>query len=85
MTSPSELTYVVTRGAGEGVVLVPHQHEDGMYVASMTRFEEDYVRVGSIRELRILAKHGFSVRMSNGASESHRAPSLISPASIKGL
>ncbi len=85
MTSPIELTYVVSRGAEKGVVLIPHLHEDGMYVASITRFEDDYVRVGSIRELCILAKQGVSVRMSNAASESHRAPSLIVPASIKLL
>lgn len=77
-----KLEFVVKRGAEPGIVLVPHRHEDGRYVASMTRFEEDYVRVESLRELAILAKHGFSIRMSNPHSEQHRAPSLISPASL---
>ena len=72
------LSYVVSRGDAAGTTLTPHLHEDGKYVASMTRFERDYVRVESIRELGILVRHGFSVRMSCSGN----APSLISPASI---
>lgn len=78
-----EITYVVTRGSGRGVVLTPHVHEDGKYVASMTRFERDYIRVESLRELQILAQHGFSIRMSSSQSTTHRAPSLISPESLQ--
>ncbi len=81
MSTQRQITYTVSRGAEIGVVLSPHLHEDGKYVASMTRFDEDYVRVETYRELLILMKHGFSVRMSNPDSENHRAPSLISPGS----
>ena len=77
------LTYIVTRGEELGISLSPHRHEDGKYVASMTRFEQDYVRVESIRELGILVTQGFSIRMSNPQSKSHRAPSLISPKSLQ--
>ncbi len=77
------MSYIVSRGNEAGVVLTPHLHEDGKYVASMTRFEQDYVRVETVRELGILARNGFSVRMSNPYSANHRAPSLISPGSIQ--
>lgn len=79
----SAMTFIVLRGDEAGVVLTPHMHEDGKYVASMTRFERDYIRVESIRELGILAKHGFSIRMSSASSGKHRAPSLISPGSLQ--
>ena len=85
MNGELELFFTVIRGSEPGVVLKPHKHEDGLYVASMSRFEKDYVRVASIRELRILAKHGFSIRMSNKDSKRHRSPSLISPESVSGL
>ncbi len=77
------MSFIVSRGDEPGAVLTPHLHEDGKYVASMTRFEKDYVRVESIRELGILAKHGFSIRMSGPSSAKHRAPSLISPGSLQ--
>lgn len=79
----TSISYTVSRGNEPGAVLTPHLHEDGMYVASMTRFEQDYVRVGSVRELGILAQHGFSIRMSSSSSANHRAPSLISPGSLQ--
>ena len=74
MPEEINISYVVSRGAEAGVILRPHLHEDGKYVASMTRFEKDYVRVESIRELAILAKHGFSIRMSCADSTHHQAP-----------
>ena len=58
----------------------PHKHSDGKYVASMTRFEKDYMRVNTIEELIPYVKKGYSIRMSN--QRSHRTPSLISPGSI---
>ncbi|GGK10350.1 hypothetical protein GCM10007426_43170 [Alloalcanivorax dieselolei] len=72
------MTFIVSRGNEAGIVLTPHLHEDGKYVASMT----DYIRVESIRELRILAKHGFGIRMISDSSVKQRAPSLISPSSL---
>jgi hypothetical protein len=78
-----QISYVVTRGDGIGTVLTPHVHNDGRYVASKTRFEKDYVRVESLREVRILATHGFSIRMSNQQNPNHRAPSLIASGSLE--
>ena len=78
-----EAKNVVSRGAEPGVELTPHKHEDGKYVASLTRFESDYVRVETLRELKILADNGFSIRMSNPDSKNHRSPSLISPGSVE--
>jgi len=72
------LEFIVNRGAESGVTLRPHLYEDGKYVASRTRFKRDYVRVESERELRILARHGFRIRMSNLSSAKHRSPSLVS-------
>jgi hypothetical protein len=83
VSEATSITFVVSRGEEPGAVLTPHLHEDEMYVASMTRFEKDYVRVRTIRELGILARHGFSIRMSSPSSVNHRAPSLISPASLQ--
>lgn len=82
MAETISISYTVSRGTEPGTVLTPHLHEDGKYVASMTRFEQDYVRVESLRELGILAQHGFSLRMSCTSSDNHRAPSLISPGSL---
>ena len=73
------LSYIVSRGECTGEILTPHRHEDGKYVASMTRFEKDYIRVETVRELGILVQHGCSVRMSGAGS----APSLISPGSLQ--
>ena len=42
--------FVVARGRGAGTVLVPHVHDDGMYVVSPSRFEKDYVRTPSLAE-----------------------------------
>ena len=83
MSEAAAISYTVSRGNEPGAVLTPHLHDDGKYVASMTRFEQDYIRVESIRELGILAKHGFSIRMSSLSSTNHRAPSLISPGSLQ--
>jgi hypothetical protein len=77
-----DLSYTVTRGKEKGVILTPHLHDDGTYVASMTKFEKDYVRVKTLAELCDLLKRGYRIRMSNQASEKHRGPSLISAESL---
>lgn len=79
------LRYIVKRGRGTGTVLTPHKHEDGAFVVSPTRFEADYIRVTSINDVIVWLSKGYSVRMSNLSSSTHRAPSLISPSSIEGL
>ena len=79
----ANLRYVVKRGKGIGTVLTPHKHEDGSFVVSPTRFERDYIRVTSLDDVREWVRKGYSLRMSNQSSASHRSPSLISPASIE--
>ncbi|MGB3875147.1 MAG: hypothetical protein WA980_04785 [Shinella zoogloeoides] len=76
-----ELHAFVSRGANAGELLFPHQHEDGTYVVSKTRFEDDYVRL--IRAVEILPwlEKGYGLRMSNPA-KGIKAPSLIMPESI---
>ena len=77
------LTYVVTRGRENGVVLTPHKGEDGKYVASRTRFKQDYMKVDKVEDLLPLLQKGYSVRMSNQDSDTHRPPSVIRPQGIK--
>lgn len=67
------------RGKDSGLVLTPHRHEDGMYVASPTKFERDYVRVPTVEALAPLIERGLKVRMSAPGFP----PSLIAPASIQ--
>ena len=56
-------------------------HADGTYVASRTRFEADYVRVGSEEELEALIRAGYGARMSS--PEVNGGPSLIASQSIR--
>ena len=74
----------VSRGAQKGTTLFPHLHSDGTYVVSMSRFQKDYVRVGTFEEIANYLPKGFSVRMSN-AGEGVASASLISPNSITVL
>lgn len=58
-----------------------HKHEDGQYVVSMTRFEQDYLRIQNADELLGWVVKGFSLRMPNpGAGIT--APSLIARSAI---
>ena len=77
----SRLVARVRRGANAGVPLYPHIHKDGMYVASHTKFEVDYIRVESVGDLEALVRAGYKARMSN--QELGRAPSLISSDNIQ--
>lgn len=77
------LTYVVDRGKERGMVLTPHKFEDGKYVASLTRFKRDYVKVDKVEELIPLMRKGYGIRMSNQDGDNHRSPSLIRPQGIK--
>ncbi|EDM64878.1 hypothetical protein PE36_12277, partial [Moritella sp. PE36] len=45
--------------------LYPHKHKDGMYVASHSRYEVDYVRVETVEQLQALVEVGYGARMSN--------------------
>ncbi|MEG3166571.1 hypothetical protein U1701_18625, partial [Sphingomonas sp. PB2P19] len=71
----------VARGPNSGTLLFPHQHRDGSYVVSMTRFEKDYIYVDARTDLLGWLEKGYRLRMSNkdaGAA----APSLIEPSKI---
>jgi hypothetical protein len=71
----------VSRGPNAGTLLFPHEHEDGNYVVSMTRFERDYKRVSDPADLLGWFEKGYRLRMSNPAA-GVPAPSLIAPSAI---
>lgn len=77
------LKYEVRWGDEIGVVLSPHKHRDGKYIASKTK-TGPHQRVGSIEELKSYLERGWSIRMSNSDSKNHRSPSLVTPRSITG-
>jgi hypothetical protein len=56
---------VKSRGEYKGQRLYPHRHPDGTYVATNSKYEVDYVRVGSLKELTALVRAGYGARMSN--------------------
>ena len=70
-----DLKAKVARGKHKGKPLFPHKHEDGKYVATTSRFEDDYVRVDTLEELAVLVLAGYGARMSN--AETGNAPSYI--------
>jgi hypothetical protein len=69
----------VSRGPNKGLVLKPHI-QDGCYIVSPTRFEADYIRVSLSEPVGKYLAQGLKLRMSCPSF----APSLISPASIRG-
>lgn len=71
----------VSRGTNLGELLFPHKHDDGCYVVSKTRFEDDYVRLANETEILPWLEKGYGLRMSN-PDKGITAPSLISPESI---
>jgi hypothetical protein len=77
------LRYEVRWGDEVGVILTPHKHRDGKYVASKTK-SGPHQRVDSIEELKSYLGRGWSIRMSNGDSKNHRGASLITPDSVSG-
>lgn len=68
------------RGQYKDLLLYPHLHSDGNYVATNTKYSIDYVRVGSIEELVALIRSGYGARMSN--PKIPQAPSFISSRKI---
>lgn len=76
---------IVSRGKDAGLALYPHLYPDGFYVVSRSRFEDDYVRVGSLAEIVCWVAKGYSLRMSNLREAPRRGPVLIAPGSIRGL
>ena len=80
-SAAADLHAFVSKGPNLGIILFPHQHEDGSYVVSMTRFEKDYQPVTNVDELLGWLEKGYRLRMSN-PSQGVTAASLISPSSI---
>ena len=80
-SSSQDLFAFVRRGAQAGTVLYPHEHRDGSFVVSMTRFERDYIRVVNRAELLGWLEKGYRLRMSN-RSGGVPAASLIEPGAI---
>lgn len=74
------LTATKNRGAYKGQPLFPHLHHDGMYVATKSKYEVDYVRVPTIEELAALVRAGYGARMSN--ADIPHAPSYIAHSKI---
>jgi len=64
-----------------GKLLYPSKNAEGSYVASLSRFEADYVFVETEEQLEALVSLGYGARMFN--SEIKGGPSLISSKSIE--
>jgi hypothetical protein len=75
-----QLTAKKNRGTFKDQLLYPHLHKDGMYVATKSKYEVDYIRVSNIDELAALVGAGYGARMSN--PEIPQAPSFIAHNSI---
>jgi hypothetical protein len=73
----------VRRGKQSGTLLVPHRYRDGCYVVSMTKFDQDQVRVQTMEQVVAYIQQGYKLRMSDPANP--RSPSLISPKWIEIL
>lgn len=71
----SKLRATISRGEHKDKPLYPHKHEDGKYVATTSRFEDDYIRVDTLEELEVLVRAGYGARMSN--AKIGNAPSFI--------
>jgi hypothetical protein len=78
MSKPyAKLVSTVKCGLAVGAKLRPHQFKDGAYVASLTRFKRDYIRVFTLEQLYDLARKGYKIRMSD--CDNPRGPSLVWP------
>jgi len=71
----TKLTAIKASGAYKGETLFPHQYPGGFYVASLSKYKVDYVRVETLEELEALVRSGFGVRMSS--HDIHQPPSRI--------
>lgn len=69
----------VSRGPQKGEIVTPHRHEDGKYVVSPTRFENDYIRVATLEDFASQVRKGLKGRMSSPAV---KGPRLFSAKSI---
>ncbi|NIY72041.1 hypothetical protein HCZ30_06275 [Marivivens donghaensis] len=69
----------ISRGPQKSEIVTPHLHEDGTYVVSPARFEEDYIRVANLEDFASQIQKGLKGRMSSPAVKGSR---LFSPKSI---
>ena len=94
MTEPEKLVSkpvggiwaVSSRGPRKGEILIPHKCQRGScagaYIASMTKFEADYVPVHDPDHLKEYVGRGYGIRMS--PQDRTGAGNLIMPNSIIG-
>lgn len=70
-----------SRGEYKGEPIYPHKHKDGTYVASLSKFEVDYVYVDTEEELEAIVRSGLGARMSS--PDINQAPSFIAANNIE--
>ena len=73
----------VRRGKEPGVILRPHKFGNGKYKAEKFK-GGDWEWVETEQGLRPFLQRGWSIRMSNPDTASHKAPSLIVPRFVRG-
>jgi hypothetical protein len=69
----------VASGDHKGDVQIPHKGKDGFYVVSVSKFEEDYIRVPDLESVANALAAGLRVRMK---AEAQPVAGLVSPESI---
>ncbi|ESQ73503.1 hypothetical protein [Asticcacaulis sp. AC402] len=80
-SSKLQLHAFVARGPKAGTVIYPHEHQDGSFVVSMTRFAKDYVYLRDPDDIPVWLEKGYRLRMSN-KDAGVPAASLIVPSKI---
>ncbi len=76
------LKYTVKRGMDIGLVLIPHRHRNGKFLASKHKFGP-HAWASNEEELKRLMDRGYSVRMSPKDKSHRRGASLIAPSFIE--
>lgn len=82
LSNVTNITAVISSGKNSGRTLSPHKYPDGKYVVSSSKFEEDYIRVDDLDEVKAFVKAGYKLRMSNLKIIREHAPTLINPEKI---
>lgn len=77
----SSMYSIISGGPDRGKRLLPHLYKDRYYVASTSRFKNDYIKVENLEELEALVRSGYGARLK--APNSSNAASIITSASIK--
>jgi hypothetical protein len=82
MRTQFAITYIVQKGKGTGVLLVPDRYRDGKFLVSKCK-QGPHFRVGTTEELLSHMVNGHSIHMSNPDTRTHRTPRLICAESIR--